>query len=501
MRGSRRNYHIAVIDAGKTNKKVSVYSRGLKLIHKESTQIGELKIGGMLCDDIPAMNEWVLLALKRFASGYEVKVISATTFGATVVHLDRNGDFALPVISYMNPVDAVTENRFYGRFGSKADLYMKTGTPSFGCSLNVAKQLFWLKEKRKKEYGSIESTLFLPQYVGFFLTGKKSVELTSIGCHTYLYDFRKKGWSTVAAGMGAVGKIPAEISKPWDTLGTISPQVCRRTGLEGDCRVTVGIHDSNASLLPYLMWDRGEFILASTGTWGVFMYPGAKYELNRESLRRDVLYYIDPFGRPVKASRFACGVEHDHYSKLISKRFGRDPRKVALNTRVLREILESNDCFVVPALMPNTGQFPDSKPGIIGSRKFFKNIETAYHVLCLSLAVQSYFAINEILGGKKKIPIFIEGGFANNSIYAGCLSALFAGNRVMSTELKEATSLGAAICARCAQESTSPGKLDPGLVSLNEKTIRRPGIDGKLFRKYVESFVLQCRSGERSRNG
>ena len=408
MRENRKNYHIAVIDAGKTNKKVSIYSRELKLILKESTQIGEVKIDDMLCDDIPAMNEWVLRVLKGMSPDYNIRVISATTFGATVVYLNRYGDFALPVISYMNPVGKEVENRFYRHFGSKTGLYLKTGTPSFGNSLNFAKQLFWLKEKKKKEYKDIELMLFLPQYVGFFLTGRKAVELTSIGCHTYLHDFEKRGWSSVAKKLQVVGKIPARISKPWDTLGTVRPQVRWRTGLEEDCKVAVGIHDSNSSLLPYLLGDRGEFILASTGTWGVFMNPGAKYELKEESLRKDVLYYIDPFGRPVKASRFACGVEHDHYCRLISKQFGKDPRKVALNTRILKDILKSNDCFVVPALTPETGQFPDSKPGIIGSRKFYKNMETAYHVLCLSLAVQSYFAINEILAEGRKSPFSLR---------------------------------------------------------------------------------------------
>jgi len=64
----------------------------------------------------------------------------------------------------------------------------------------------------------------------------------------------------------------------------------------------------------------------------------------------------------------------------------------------------------------------------------------------------------------------------------------------MSTELREATSLGAAICAKCSQESTSPGKLNPGLISLNERVIKKPNISGALFRKYVERFVFQCQS-------
>jgi len=493
MKKRGKDYYFAVIDAGKTNKKVSIYSKNLKLITKDSTQIGEIKIDGILCDDIPEMNSWILRKLKEFAPDYSIKAISATTFGATVVLLDKSGEMCLPVISYMNPVGKNTVNKFLKSHGSKLDLYLKTGTPLFGQSLNVAIQLFWLKDKKRQEFNRIKDILFLPQYIGYVLTGKKSVELTSIGCHTFLYDFKKKGWSSVAKEMKVIGKIPSKVSKPWDVAGTIKAQLRWATGLDKDCQVAVGIHDSNSSLLPYLISYRGDFILASTGTWGVFMYPGADYKLEEESLRKDVLYYIDPLGRPVKASRFGCGMEHDHYSSLIEKHFGSDPKKIELNINLLEDILDSCDCFVIPTLTPDTGQFPDSKPMIVGKDKFFRDIDTAYHVLCLSLAIQSYFAIKEIMDTGKNMPIFIEGGFSNNNIYTGILSDLFQNCEVMSTELKEATSLGAAICAKCAYESISPSQLDPGLININERVIRKPDINRNLIDRYIESFVSYCK--------
>ena len=60
--------------------------------------------------------------------------------------------------------------------------------------------------------------------------------------------------------------MPFPLRDSWDVLGKLKPELARRCGLSSEVIVTMGIHDSNASLLPHLAKRKGrDFILNSTG--------------------------------------------------------------------------------------------------------------------------------------------------------------------------------------------------------------------------------------------
>lgn len=484
----------AVFDIGKTNKKIAIFDEKLKIIHKESVQMGEKNVDGFLADPVEEMGDWFIGRLKALASKFNIKSIGITTFGATAAFLDGSGSLAFPVISYNHDPGDDNRKKFHEKFGSAEKLYLETATPPYGQLLNSGVQAFWLKENFPGRFGAVSEMLFLPQYEGKILTGKSAVEPTYLGCHNYLYNFTKKSLSSVSAGLGLDDKMPKKISNPWDALGTAKPEICKKTGLSKDCMVAVGMHDSNASLLPYLLKENGRFLLASTGTWCVFMQPGSKFRLSGKDMRKDTMYFMDAFGRPNRASIFRGGKEHDHYSDLIQNRFGNDPRKIRLNAGLLEETLKSNSSFVIPTLIPGSGQFPKSKARIISEGEFYESAERAYHILNLSIAIQSYYAILQVSGRGSKCPIFVEGGFANNGIYLAILSTLFPERDVYVTEIREATSLGAAICAKCAFDRKDPRRLDPELIEIKKSRVPKiPGI-GKELKSYVASFERHCSS-------
>jgi sugar (pentulose or hexulose) kinase len=145
-----------------------------------------------------------------------------------------------------------------------------------GSLINVGKKLFFAKKHFPQGFARIDSILNYPQYFGYLFTGKKGAEPTYVGCHTYLFDFDKKEYSSVARKLGIVEKLPPVIARSWEVLGTVTPRVAAETGLPPDCVVTMGIHDSNSSLLPYLVKGHGNFVLNSTGTWCVAMHPAAE---------------------------------------------------------------------------------------------------------------------------------------------------------------------------------------------------------------------------------
>lgn len=468
------DYAIATFDIGKTNKKLMVFDDDLKPQFECKTYIGEIVRDGILCDDDEKIVTWVKSSFKDVLKKYHVKALSVTTHGATVTYLS-GGKLGFPIVSYNHNIDESIRRMFYEEFGDPFSLYSVTGTPPWGRLLNVGMQIYWFRRSYPERFAKIDDILFFPQYLTYELSGMKSCEVTSAGCHTYLFDFRKRGWSFIAEKLEVDQRSP-DFTNVWRPIGKLTID-----GLE--IIVTPGIHDSNASILPYVA--RGQrLVFASTGTWCVFMNPYSGFNPRREDLEQNILYYADPYSRPVKSLIFPGGYEHDHYVKLIKERFGLSPLGISPNLELIEEILRRGKDFITPGLIERSGRFPYSKPRIIGDL-FFKGPEHAYHILNLSLAIQSYAAIESISGGEN-IDVIVQGGFANNMIYLMILSALLSDRRVLRSGFSETTGLGAALCAKCAVED-----LEPKDVEFNApiEEVPKPEIDRDKLDHYVEEFM------------
>jgi sugar (pentulose or hexulose) kinase len=279
--------------------------------------------------------------------------------------------------------------------------------------------------------------------------------------------------------MGISSLFPAHISKPYGSAGKILPEVAEQTGLSPDCEVAVGIHDSNASLLPYLISHRQtKFLLASTGTWCVFMYPGSGYSVKKTDLSDGVLHFIDAFARPLKVVLFKGGAEHDFYTGLIKSKFNIDPRLIKLDVNLVTKILSDCNCFVLPG---------ELKQHIVNEKYFYHDAQTAYTVLCLSLVVQSSLS-TKILIKTKSMPVFVEGGFTHNNIYLSLFSSLFKHLKFYTSEIKEATSMGTAICAKVAYEKTPITEFNKKYIKIKVNPIKKLSIDNRLFDGYIRKY-------------
>ena len=477
-------YAIAVIDIGMTNKKVAVYDDSLVQLDAQyrnfEPKIVKGTTGGaeLQCHDLDAMEEWFFDELQRAGKRYPVKAIAVTTHGATFVCLGNNGTrnlsrvAALPCVYYTHEPGKDFHRRFYERFGKPAELQARTGTPAFEAMINPAKGILFAKEQFPAEFSHVSLVLPYPQYWGYRLTGKAGAENTYMGCHTYLWDQVDKRLSSVAHDLGITECIPKTINKSWDILGCISENVADRTGLPPDTIVTMGIHDSNASLLPHFA-KKGEvgFTVNSTGTWCVIMNPVREYGFAPEELGKVVFFNISAFGTPVKTAIFLGGQEYETWTKVLMAAHKREDRLPYDEVRYLKILKESN-CFLLPELTAGTGQFPGSKPRIVENGKTwayekiaggelppcFTDYEQGIAVLRISLVMQSLVAI-ERTGLQPSSDIIIEGGFRIDEAYNRLLASAFNSNKVYITNVAEATALGAAMTAKMALSGKSLAEL------------------------------------------
>jgi sugar (pentulose or hexulose) kinase len=472
-------YAIAVIDIGMTNKKVAVYDDSLRQldahyrVFEPQTVHGEDGGPALEAHDLAAMEAWFLEELAAAGKKYPVKAVAVATHGATVVCLDKTGKAALPCVYYTHEPGKEFHRRFYERFGPAVELQAKTGTAAFEAMINPAKGILFAQERFPAAFKNVSLILPYPQYWGFRLTGKAGVESTYMGCHTYLWDQVDQRLSSVAWDLGIAEFLPNKLNNSHDVLGTISGDAAAKTGLPGDTLVTMGIHDSNASLLPHFA-KKGKtgFALNSTGTWCVMMNPVKEYGFAPEELGKVVFFNISAFGVPVKTAIFIGGQEFETWSKILMAKHGRDdfpPYDQECYARILR----GADCFLLPELVAGTGQFPGSKPRVVeggqtwyyediakgrGFPPCFEDYERGFAVLRVSLVMQSLVAL-ERTGLRPGQEIFTEGGFRKDEAYNRLLSSAFRDNRVYLTGTPEATALGAAMTAKMALTGKSLAEL------------------------------------------
>ncbi|MDL2229727.1 carbohydrate kinase [Treponema sp. OttesenSCG-928-L16] len=460
-------YAIAVIDIGMTNKKVAVYDDRLNQIDAQYKNFSPQLIDGLECHGLEAMEDWFLEKLADGAKRFPIKVIAVTTHGATFVCTDTAGNVSLPSIFYTHEPGDAFHDEFYREFGSPEELQKATCTPYLKAMINMAKGIYFAKKRYPEAFAKTAYLFNYPQYWGFRLTGIYGMEGTYMGCHSYLWDWEKQRLSTAAEKLGLVPLMPGRLHNSWDILGTITPELAERTGLPGETIVTMGIHDSNASLLPHFA-KKGEtgFVLNSTGTWCVLMNPVKDHGFSPDEIGKVVFFNISAFGGPVKTAIFLGGQEFESWSRLIMGIHKRDDIP-PFNKDLYITILKERRAFLMPELTAGSGQFPNSKPRVLEDGKeyhfagmsagstgtalppVFGDYERAFALLKISLVMQTLTAL-ERSGLAPGNEVYTEGGFRRDRAYNALLSAALPDNRLFLTGIAEASAFGAAMTGRMA---------------------------------------------------
>jgi sugar (pentulose or hexulose) kinase len=415
--------HIAVIDVGKTNAKLALVDANLREIAVVTRPNQVLQGPPWPHIDLEGHWQFFLHHLAEFHARWGVDAISVTTHGAAAVLLDAQGALAAPMLDYEHggPDDLADD------YDAIRPDFAQTGSPRLPRGLNLGAQLHWMFAQDADLGARTAHLLTYPQYWGWRLTGQMACDLCSLGCHTDLWLPGEGQFSPLVDRLGLTGKI-APPRKPQEVLlGQLRPALALQTGLRPDTRVSVGIHDSNASLYPYLA-RQGAFSVVSTGTWVVAMAIGGADVAPDPG--RDVLINVAASGQAVPSARFMGGREYEMI------RQGRDvtPDKTAAAAVLAGGIM------LLPAVQQGSGPFPDAR------MRWTPAPQTeAQEMLALSwyLALMTRSCL-DLTGAKG--PVIVEGPFARNRDYLAMLAAV-SPDGVAIAPSATGTSAGAAMLA------------------------------------------------------
>lgn len=192
--------------------------------------------------------------------------------------------------------------------------------------------------------------------------------------------------------------------------------------------MTVGIHDSNASLLPHLLRRTAPFTVVSTGTWVIALAVGAADVALDPA--RDTLMNVAADGRPVRSARFMGGRTFD----LLTAGCAVTP------TPADEAAVLAQGIMLLPSVVAGSGPFPQRAPVWRGAEPA---MGTGPHAAAVAFHLALMTATCLSLTGADG-PTIVEGAFARN---ASCLRMLAAatGRSVVATASSTGTSLGAAL--------------------------------------------------------
>ena len=426
---------IAIYDIGKTNKKLILFDMDLNQLSEEEVIFDEIRDDdGFECDDIEKIELWVRQSCSDLAKSdkYDLRAVNFTTYGATLVYLDAHGRRLAPLYNYLKPVDQEIPEYLYNRYGGKDEFSRQTASPALGM-LNSGLQVLWLKIQKPDIYSKVRHILHFPQYLSYLLTGQVMSEHTSIGCHTAMWDFDKMQYHKWLADEGVV--LPEPV--PVDTMS--------ETVISGKkVLVGTGLHDSSASLAPYFNTGTDKFLVVSTGTWCINMNPFNEETLTSEELSRDCLCYLSITKKPVKSSRLFIGHMHDAAVKIMSEYFKiheNSFRLVKPDTKLLNKMMtkyESEAIFfdtssMMPALIKDPELF------------IFDNFIEGYHKLMIELSDLVVHSVELVIAEKDDTEvIYLTGGFSKNPLFVRLFASSFPDKKVFTSEISNATALGAA---------------------------------------------------------
>lgn len=417
--------HVAVIDIGKTNAKVGVVDAvegvEIDIATQPNVVLAEppyphYDLEGLWC--------FIIASLAEQNQQHGIDAISIATHGASVVLLDREGNLAAPMLDY----------EFAGPDEVSADYeairpdFQETGSPRLALGLNAGAQIYWQLHQDAGLMDRIASVVTYPQYWSFKLTGMRHTEMTSLGAHTDLWNPQERRFSSLVRRLGIENKMaPAQIAARC-THG-LKPEIAALTGLRAGIPVASGIHDSNASLYPYLRALKRSFSVVSTGTWVIsFAVGGQKTDLSPE---RDTLLNVNAFGDPVPSARFMGGREFDLVmGGGVCQASERDV------SRVLADQIQ-----LYPAVDPLSGPFQGARAGwSVDESKLSDGERFAAASFYLALVTSKCL---ELIGSEG--PTIVEGPFARNDLFMKMLEVasgrIAEGSKVSTT----GTGLGAAL--------------------------------------------------------
>ena len=218
----------------------------------------------------------------RAAGGGELRSIGIDTWGVDYGLIDSRGRLLANPVHYR---DRRTEGviREFDRVMTREKLYGITGIQLL--DFNTVYQLY--AERRDGTVGDAKRMLFIPDLLGYFLTGEQACEYTIASTGALLDAARRDFSPEILSALGLDRSFFARLVSPGTPLGGLLPDVAAEVG---GCRagvVSIASHDTASAVLAVPAKKNEKFIYISSGTWSLLGTELDEPIMNSDTLARN----------------------------------------------------------------------------------------------------------------------------------------------------------------------------------------------------------------------
>ena len=421
---SRQQKTVAIWDIGKTNVKLCVLDpRDCTVLDETSKGFDPLPGPPYQHIDAGGIWQWFMERISLLATRHEIGSIVVTAHGATAALVDEHG-LVMPILDYEDDGPEETEKEY----AKVRPPFSETLSAPLPGSINFGRGLFWLSQKHPAEFSKALHALSYVQYWSWRLSGVAATECTTMGSHSDLWRPEGKSFSSLVEKLGWKKLFPA-MRRADEILGFVKESFAKETGLPADCAVYCGIHDSNASLLPWLVSKKPPFTVSSTGTWVINLSVGAS--TTGLDPKRDCTTNVSMYGDPVPTSRWMGGREYANITGCSTKSANANDLKKALSD---------------PALMLLPNQGGQAGPFSCCGNAPNKTLDNAPECLRLASATLYCALMLDITLDlcSKDAEVVIDGAFAKNDLLLRTVATLRQGKKLHACKAATGTIFGAA---------------------------------------------------------
>ena len=369
--------------------------------------------GGFFWDTLRLIHEIKTAILKASHAG-GVDTIGIDTWGVDYGYLDKAGTLLSNPYHYRDARNNDAPAYVFENFAKRSEIYGITGIQSL--NFNTLYQIAMDLKNRPWVVENAADMLFMPDLLGYMLTGKKATEYTIASTGSIL-DAKKRDYARdLIRKIGLPENLLCDLVQPGCDLGTILPELREETGNTDAHVIKVASHDTASAVLAVPAVDDG-FCYISSGTWSLMGIESPDPVLTPLSEKYDFTNEGGVFGT-IRVLKNIMGLWIEQESRRQWKREGKDYSfadlsVMAENAKPLQSIIDPDDqLFASAGNMPKricdycraTGQHvPENEGEIV--RCILESLALRYRWTAEKLEEMTgrkYSAINIVGGGTKE---------------------------------------------------------------------------------------------------
>lgn len=279
--------HFFAVDLGATSGRTILGTlQDGKITYEELTRFPNhiIQATGHYYWDIYALYFEIIKGLKVVADkNIRISSIGIDTWGVDFVLLGKDGEILRQPYCYRDPMTEGIPEEYFKEIPRK-QLYEITGIQVL--NFNSVYQLYALRKQHCQALEAADKILFIPDALGYLLTGEKVTEYTIASTAQMLNANTCKFDSEILKSLDIKEDQFGRYVQPGEKIGVLSKEVQALTHLGTVPVIAVAGHDTGSAVAA-VPADGTDFAYLSSGTWSLMGIEVKKPIITDESFKRN----------------------------------------------------------------------------------------------------------------------------------------------------------------------------------------------------------------------